>query len=324
MKEVGKKFKNIVNSKLFIGTMIFIVLSLASVFAGNVVVKDGTLSADNLLDSNEIVYSDGTKLTSSSDFYWNGNLLSITSTITGDGTGLRIQNGAGNGFIIYPNDTGANSKTIIHTNANEDLDFQIGGSSSSLFIDGTAVDVPGAFTAGTILSDGAGSFGGALDMNSHQINEVTDPTSDQDAATKKYVDDNIAIPTGTYYYSVNPNQWKPKYTDTDDIYYTTTKVQASADNIFLSAPVNLPHGAVVTSVVVYGNAGATAETWALGRSAHDSEALFQAMAGANIDTADSTISYATIDNSAYSYVLYTSDIDTGDAIYGGKITYTLS
>ena len=31
---------------------------------------------------------------------------------------------------------------------------------------------------------------GYLDMNSNQINELTDPTLDQDAATKKYVDDN--------------------------------------------------------------------------------------------------------------------------------------
>ena len=30
---------------------------------------------------------------------------------------------------------------------------------------------------------------GSMDMNSHQINELTDPTLDQDAATKKYVDD---------------------------------------------------------------------------------------------------------------------------------------
>ncbi len=31
---------------------------------------------------------------------------------------------------------------------------------------------------------------GAIDMNSNQINELTDPTANQDAATKKYVDDN--------------------------------------------------------------------------------------------------------------------------------------
>ena len=33
---------------------------------------------------------------------------------------------------------------------------------------------------------------GSVDMNSHQINELTNPTLDQDAATKKYVDDKHA------------------------------------------------------------------------------------------------------------------------------------
>ncbi len=43
-------------------------------------------------------------------------------------------------------------------------------------------------TSGGITAGGAGSFGGALNMNSHAINNVTDPTNAQDAATKNYVD----------------------------------------------------------------------------------------------------------------------------------------
>ena len=35
---------------------------------------------------------------------------------------------------------------------------------------------------------------GYLDMNSHRINELKDPALDQDAATKKYVDDSITVP----------------------------------------------------------------------------------------------------------------------------------
>jgi len=43
--------------------------------------------------------------------------------------------------------------------------------------------------------DNAGNtvISGYLDMNSNQINELTDPTLDQDAATKKYVDDQFPV-----------------------------------------------------------------------------------------------------------------------------------
>jgi len=41
-------------------------------------------------------------------------------------------------------------------------------------------------------SEAGHTMDAVLDMNSHKITEVTDPTSDQDAATKKYVDDNTA------------------------------------------------------------------------------------------------------------------------------------
>ena len=40
------------------------------------------------------------------------------------------------------------------------------------------------------LSLSGGTMSGVIDMGSHKITNVTDPTSNQDAATKKYVDDN--------------------------------------------------------------------------------------------------------------------------------------
>jgi len=48
-----------------------------------------------------------------------------------------------------------------------------------------------------------------LDMNSNKITEVTDPTANQDAATKKYVDDNSS-PTGAiimYGAAAAPTGW---------------------------------------------------------------------------------------------------------------------
>jgi len=57
-------------------------------------------------------------------------------------------------------------------------------------ISGDDFTTTGKGTFGDFQATGTGSFGGVLDMNSNQINEVADPTLDQDAATKKYVDDN--------------------------------------------------------------------------------------------------------------------------------------
>jgi hypothetical protein len=49
---------------------------------------------------------------------------------------------------------------------------------------GIGVTNPGA----KLEVNGAGKFSGQLDMNSHKVVNVTDPTSAQDAATKNYVD----------------------------------------------------------------------------------------------------------------------------------------
>lgn len=43
-----------------------------------------------------------------------------------------------------------------------------------------------------VKKDGTTAMTGALNLNSHKVTNVTDPTSNQDAATKKYVDDLIS------------------------------------------------------------------------------------------------------------------------------------
>jgi len=56
--------------------------------------------------------------------------------------------------------------------------------------------------------DGTQAMSGALDMGTQKINNVVDPALDQDAATKKYVDDDrfaplieatLTVPTATTY-----------------------------------------------------------------------------------------------------------------------------
>ena len=53
-----------------------------------------------------------------------------------------------------------------------------------------------------ILASGIRAFTGNQSMGSHKLTNVLDPTTDQDAATKKYVDDAIAthaaITTGVH------------------------------------------------------------------------------------------------------------------------------
>jgi len=93
------------------------------------------------------------------------------------------------------------------------------------------------------------------------------------------------------------------------------------NNQWLQAPVFLPHGAVVTAITVYGDTAAEAETYYLYR-APIATGVGSEMATAAINTTDTSITNATIDNSAYTYFIETSGMDDGDEIYGAVITYT--
>jgi len=128
---------------------------------------------------------------------------------------------------------------------------------------------------------------------------------------------------GTLYWSCAGVHFDAEHPDVADITKADVgTITANQDTVRFHANVNLPHGATVTSVEVLGNAAASAETYMLARTNLTTLAA-DALASANINTADVTISEAVIDNSVYAYHIYTSSLDTDDAIYGARITYTL-
>ncbi len=59
MNNKAKKFLNVLNSKPVIGAFIFVMLSLAMVFAGNVVVKDGSVEVGEDMNVSNTLFVDG-------------------------------------------------------------------------------------------------------------------------------------------------------------------------------------------------------------------------------------------------------------------------
>jgi hypothetical protein len=128
---------------------------------------------------------------------------------------------------------------------------------------------------------------------------------------------------GTLYWSCAGIAFDAAYPDINDVRkYIDGVFYVNGDGIFLTTSVNLPNGAIVTGAVVLGNAAATDEGWAL-RRIKLSDASVNTLATADINTEDTSISYAIIDNSLYAYLFYTSSLDTGDQIYGARISYTI-
>jgi hypothetical protein len=125
--------------------------------------------------------------------------------------------------------------------------------------------------------------------------------------------------TSTSYYNIPGSEFKHSL-NTDLWEMLNGTFYADGDTI-ISSPVHLPNGSVVTGVNVYGND--TTETYTLLRKTANSTAN-STMATANINTEDTTISNATIDNENYNYFFVTSTLNDGDIIYGARVNYTQS
>ena len=131
----------------------------------------------------------------------------------------------------------------------------------------------------------------------------------------------VAIPTGTYYWSIPGTGFLPGREFNVYLRNTAGSLECGEDenDIFL-APVSLPNGATVTKVIVYGSE--SDETWGLVRTNLNAE-TGAAMATANVNTEDTTITNPTIDNSTYDYHFWTQYWNLNEKIYGARITYTL-
>ena len=135
--------------------------------------------------------------------------------------------------------------------------------------------------------------------------------------------DHSLLANKTSYLSISPVEFSAVEPDNDLTNKGDSSNQALQNDVTFYAGVNLPHGAVVTGVILYGNAGAAADpgNWTFRRNAHDAGGT-DAMASARIDVEDTSISNATIDNENYTYTIFSPSLDTNDRIHGARITYT--
>jgi len=179
------------------------------------------------------------------------------------------------------------------------------------------------FTAGTIAGSALGVSG--LNPIVDRLNSIT---SDDGVYSNLGSGTGISIGAGsvveltnkTSYYALNGGHFKPVQPNIDNVYYhdddNSINLSANITDGTIKAPVNLPHGAVVTSCIVYANDSSS--TWSLNAGTTQ-------MATAACNSSDSTISSATINNtSAFenNYFIKITGLTSGDYVYWAGITYT--
>ena len=143
------------------------------------------------------------------------------------------------------------------------------------------------------------------------------------------VNDPLSVYNGATLSDLNTNYWSCvglNFKSNDSTKETNSTAERgligmnTSNNATMSAPVSLPVGAVVTSATVFGSAAA--DVWKLMRKTHAGTGVGDTLATANINSADTTISTATIVNETHSYFFSLSDIAQEQIIYGATITYT--
>ena len=105
-------------------------------------------------------------------------------------------------------------------------------------------------------------------------------------------------------------------------YLISGSLRISDNSINVYASIELPDGVTVTWCAVYGNAGASSETWTLYRVALSDQTRV-AMASALVTGGDSTITNPVINNSLYVYFITVTSLMANDDIHAARINFTL-
>ena len=176
---------------------------------GSNVAGDGESTFVNVSDGYLKLYHVQTP--SSSNTEWAANVQYVTNAINGiDLSGYATQtyvNNSVSNYLPLAGGTMTGKITSNHT-SNARVDFRSNGSSSN-----ADIEYNGNWAV-SIQSDRV-KLSKQLDLFSHKIINVTDPVNNQDAATKKYVDDNAGgVTVGT---SSNPTL------ASGELYWNTSK-----------------------------------------------------------------------------------------------------
>lgn len=148
-----------------------------------------------------------------------------------------------------------------------------------------------------------------MDMNSNNVQNV-------DSIQSKIIETDTLILNDTIFYSIPPQQFISKNPYIDSIEISDGELTVNEDSIVLNCGINLIHNSTILSCIIYGNS--TDKTWELLRS-NVSSSNTETMGSNNINSSDTTISDAEIDNENYTYSIKIPNCDANDKIYGGKM-----